>query len=153
MAVWLNEEQVNFYQTRFQLWKELGYSQADTSMIPLLELMNQLPGVATVYCCDGHLEQDLFVMFAVTRESRSVVDQLFERVCGKIQSFGFKHHHHWNLRLNPMFTDLIHDWYFCPILSIRCVKDQEQLTKAIALLEEAVKEELAIHQEVSNESI
>lgn len=45
---------LNVMRSRYRRWTNLGQPGNDIDMYGILEAMNQLPGVVTIFCCESH---------------------------------------------------------------------------------------------------
>jgi hypothetical protein len=42
---------------RYDAWRDMGHNNGDVWIVPVVELLNRLPGVATIFSCQGHPEE------------------------------------------------------------------------------------------------
>lgn len=66
------KEQVEKLKQRTEKWKAIDYRDCDPLMKPIINIFNDYEGLATVFCCEGHVDiistETPYIMFAITED-------------------------------------------------------------------------------------
>ena len=86
--MFVTQEQFDYIKERYKKYKEQDYPGIDRRMIRIVDYLNRIDGVATIWCCEGHYGQlqewhdDLLLMADVIVGVRDInaLSSLFEIV-------------------------------------------------------------------------
>jgi hypothetical protein len=60
----------------------------DEELIPMLNIINSIPGVRTLFSCCGHGKNEFYLALAYTScQTRSYIDNIFQRISFNIKGF------------------------------------------------------------------
>lgn len=81
------DKHVEFFRLQYQAWKASGYPGIDLSMLPIIVRLNEIQGVVTTFCCQGHSQDEpgkyldkptkFYIMLVVTGAGNDVLQELF----------------------------------------------------------------------------
>ena len=52
--MFVTQDQFDQLKQRYQDYKKEGFPNLDKGMKDIIELLNEIPGIVTVFCCEGH---------------------------------------------------------------------------------------------------
>lgn len=90
MTIFASPEIVAKLKDRTEAWKAVDFHGIDPLMKPIINILNDWEGLATAFCCEGHMEKDAewdswYIMFAVTEDKGFLnLKYLFEYLRDKI---------------------------------------------------------------------
>lgn len=82
MKRYFSDNEITRRKSIFKYWYDLGYPGGDVYMIEVCRLLNSIPGIATVYCCESHppTRCRAYIMFEVTESGYRELIELFSRI-------------------------------------------------------------------------
>jgi hypothetical protein len=89
-GLFVSPAQLLSLRQRYEEWKALGFPEIDPHLQPVLERLNQLPGVATLSSCMGHLRTaskvklPLYVSMAATESGATLVREVYGQIAQRL---------------------------------------------------------------------
>lgn len=102
------EEDIATFRADYALWRKEGFPLGDRNIIPLLEVLNKIPGVATTSSCEGHSggrspvardRDTLYVIAACSTKGYIAFFDFFQRA---MQMLRWKMHAYESHRTSPI---------------------------------------------------
>lgn len=92
--MFVNDEEFVALKARYNQYEACNFPNCDKLMIPVLQKINSLAGVTTVFCCEGHHESDegnyenmgsrIYVLLAVTEDGFPSIHRLYQELTQRL---------------------------------------------------------------------
>lgn len=160
--MFVTQEQFHYLKERHRKYKEQDYPGIDRRMIRIVEHLNKIDGVATIWCCEGHYGQlqawqdDLLLMADVIVGVRDVqaLSSLFEIV--KVFNRKVESPHALKIELGELvwleavsFSDYYPTARLCRMYRLEKPQDEERIKlNNLLLLSESIREAIKDKNEI-----
>ena len=147
------KDEIQMKQTKKLIQKFKYPKDVDKELIPMLNIINSIPGVRTVFSCCGHGKEDFYLVLAYTScQTRSYIENIFQRTKITIKGFTddiiddvfcgkFRVHDLGNMENNDMIFENYVGYYNESLGSVTKKERLQQYKKICKFLEKMVPNE------------
>ncbi|MDD2879793.1 MAG: hypothetical protein PHQ58_05105 [Rhodoferax sp.] len=90
--MFVNDEEFVALKARYNEYAACEFPNCDKLMIPVLQKINTLCGVTTIFCCEGHYGPDnyedtgtrIYILLAIAEDGLPVIRKLYEQLRQKL---------------------------------------------------------------------